>query len=466
MKLLETFVMSLTDEEALKLRHIKIGRKQSTILRDALSLRKNKESPSRIAIPTDYTPSHFYQIRSVILRRCYGVFGATAEEQLEFLWRKNLIVHLKQEFKRRESELPSKKGSEAEALYFTAFELLHRFPQNLVDWDLIDKCKKGYLAAKKSVSPQDKLLLETRTVLGKLIKMLNDGKEEHHEPKELYSRLIVFESKITHSTDPFISLFIFSALAWYWRYFGNDPTRHTFYCEKAIPCADRINTYIFREMPTAMRLRLGEAYFISGRDDEAARILQTALASIAPGDALWKRYFFLFPSVEILMYGGKYELSEDILKTHFEPLFTQEPTTAASAGAALFTKLYLLKKEYKKAKKYLDLAIQLNRKKNFTLRAELQNRFLEAVYYYFIGDLDFAHTICKRARHFLVIRKMGLGKYQFGWYFRYIELIIKNYETGKPIPKDVEEKYKLLTARKELVIGKLLREFLQSAEKE
>jgi tetratricopeptide (TPR) repeat protein len=459
MKLLETFIMSLTDEEALRLRRIKIGRKQSQILRHALSLRENKDTSSRLVVPTDYTPSHFYQIRSIILRRCYGEFGATTQEQLEFLWRKNHIAHFKQEFKRRESELSSKKSAEAEALYFTAFELLHRFPQNFIDMDLIGKCRKGYLAAKELVTPEDKLMLDARTAQDKLITLLNDGKEENHEPKKLFSKLSLFESKLTPSSDPRFSLNVFSAMAWYARYFGNDPIKFTHYCEAAIPFADRLRkNYIFREMPAAMRLRLGEAYFISGRDPEAKKVLQNTLAKIGPEDTLWKRYFFLFPSVEILMYQGKYDRCEEILKTHFEPLFTQRVSTAPMSGAALFAKLYLLKKEYPKAKKYLDLAINLNRKKNFTLRADLENRFLEAAYYYFIGDLDFAQTICKRARHFLVIRNKGLGKYRFGWYFRYLELVIKHIETGKAIPEEAEEKYKLLTARKEMVIGKLLQE--------
>ena len=457
--MLETFVMSLTDEEALRLRQIKIGRKQSRILGHALSLRDSKEPSPRLSIPPGYTASHFYQIRSVILRRCYGVFGATAQEQLEFLWRKNLIAHLKQEFRRRESELASKKGAEAETLYFTAFELLHRFQQNLIDLDLIAYCRKGYLQAKGHVLPEDKLMLDARTVLGKLVTMLNDGKEENHEPKKLYARLSAFQSKLTPSSDPRFSLFVFSAIAWYWRNFGNDPEKIIRYCKRAIPFADRLRrTYIFREMPTAMRLRLGEAYFISGKDREATKMLQSALARIAPDNTIWKRYFFLFPCIEILMYQDKCDRCEEILRTHFEPLLTKRPSVAPIGGAVLFAKLYLLSKEYPKAKKYLDLAIKLNRKKNYTFRTDIEDRFLEAAYYFLTGDPDFALTICKRARHFLVIRNRGLGKYKFGWYFRYLELVINRIETGKPIPKEAAEKYKLLTARKEMVLGKLLRE--------
>jgi tetratricopeptide (TPR) repeat protein len=464
MKLLETFVISLTDDEAAKLQQITLGQKQKQILARALSLRAGHNSPTASHIPSGFTASHFYQTSSVILRRCYDVFGNSVEEQLEFLWRKNLIAHFKQEFKRREGELASKKGAAAETFYFTVFELLHRFPQNLVDLDLIGKCAMRYLAAKKNISPQDKLMLEARTVLGKLIKILNDGKEEHREPKKLFSKLTEFERKLTPSSNPFTPLFVYSALAWYWRYFGNDPERLIHYSEALIPCVDQLDSFIFREMPSLMLLRLGEAYFISGKDAKAMEVLQDALTRIGPQDMLWKRYSFLFPFLEILIYEGEHDRCEDILKTHIEPLFTQQPTTAATNGAALFVKLYLLKKEYHKAKKYLDLAMKLNRGKNFTLRADLQNRFLEAAYYYFTGDLEFAHTICKRARHFLVIRNMGLGTYRFGWYFRYMELMIKHIETGKPIPKEAEEKYKLLTARKEMVIGKLLQEIHQCSK--
>ena len=458
MKLLDAFILSLTDQEASKLRLLKLGQKQQKVLLHVLNSRNKVRNNTIPSIPQGYTSSHYYEICSVILRRCYGVFGKSADEQLEFLQTKNLNIHFKRELKRREAELPLKKGRDSELLYFAAFELLHRFSHNLIDWQLIDYCKKKYLAAKKNPTDQDKIMMEVRSILGKLVTIVNDGKEEHHESKALFVKLKECEAKLTPSSDPFFHACVYSALAWYWRYFGSDNKNFLYYCKSAIPYTDKLKGKIFRESPIAMRLRLGEAYFVAGSDKEAADVLEDAIAHLAPGNTLWKRYFYLFPSIEILLFGGKYDLCEEILCAHFEPMFDQQPTTAATSGAALFTKLYLLKKDYPKAKKYLNIAISLNTKTNFTLRSELQNRFLEAAYFFLTGDLEYADTICKRARHFLVVRKMGLNNYLFGWYFKYIELLIDRIERGKLLSIEAQEKFLLLTSRKEIIIGKLLQE--------
>ncbi|MDP4235543.1 MAG: hypothetical protein Q8919_03750 [Bacteroidota bacterium] len=458
MRLLLNLVTALDENEIAKLAALNLRGKQLAVMELVLSKRPTGDEPTPEEVSAlQLSDSHLYEISSVVLSKCHHILVPEGGlKLLEFLTYKNLILQFKQELRRQRKHIATKKGKQAEEFYLTGFELLNRFTYNLVDHDLLEEYGKLYLAAKADATAEDALAIKARKLQIKQAGILSDGKNFTLEQKELFAELTEIERTARLSNHAYLCYATYSALAWHWQHLGGSPEKGLSYLQLSLPYAAKLQGFPFRDAALEMKLRLADAHAALGEADLACEIFEKTYASIRRDHPLWKRNYFLFRYLAILIYVDKYAKAEKILTEHFEPLFKLRPTTASATAASLFAILFLLTGDFPNAKKYLDLGLQLNTKSNFTLYNEVRNRYIEAAYYYLIGDWDYTLELSHRAMQYLRGKHLGLNKHIFGYNFKIIEASIKYYSKDIPFWHKLEEKFKVLTAPAEGLFGKLL----------
>ncbi len=459
MRLLLNLVTALTDEETAKLSALKLRGKQLAVMNLVFSKRESGKEPTAQEITNlELSSSHLYEISSVVLGKCHHIFVPEGGiPLLEFLTYKNLNTQFNQELRRQKKKLALRKGNETEIFYLSAFELLHRFTYNLRDDELIAEYGKLYLVSKKDASPEDELAIEARILQTKQSSIISEGKNFQTDKKLILEKLTNLERIAKNSSHPYLCYSVYSGLAWYWQHLGTKPDKYLHYLQLALPYSLKLEGYIFRDTALEMRLRLADAHFVTGSTKEAYEIFEKTYSAIRPDHMLWRRNYYLFRYLEVLIYNERYSRAEKILQKHFESQFKLRPTSASATAATLFSILYLLSGDYAKAKHYLDIGIELNVKTNFTLYNEVRNRYVETAYHYLMGDWDYTLELTNRGLQYLRSRHIGLNKHLFGYNFKIIEASIKYYTQGLPFWHKFEEKYSLLILPAEGLLGKLLK---------
>jgi tetratricopeptide (TPR) repeat protein len=468
MRLLLNLITALTDEEAERLSVLKLRGKQEAVMNIVLSKRSSGQEPTPEEIAQlNLKDSHVYEISSVILGKCHKLLVPEGGLRLlEYLAYKNLNLQFKQELRRQKRKIGAKKGREAEIFYLTSFELLQRFTYSMLDPELIEEYGKLYLAAKKDPSAEDGLAIEARKLHTTELSILTEGKNFTKDQQEILEKLTKLEKIAKTSTHAYFCYSVYSALAWHWHHLEGKPDKSLLYLKLAVPHAIKLDGYIFRDTPMEMQFRLADAHFMLGGTQEAFDIFERTYSSLKSDHQLWRRNYFLFRYLEVLIYNGKYLRAEQLLKERFEPLFKLRPTSASATAATLFALLYLLTGDYIKAKEYLDIGIKLNTRGNFTLYNEVRNRYVEAAYYYLTGDWEYTMTLTHRALQYLRDKHIGLNKHIFGYYFKIIEASVEYHSKGTPFWRKLEEKYKALTVPSEGLFGLLLRRMRSTARKD
>lgn len=459
MRLLINLITALTDEEAERLAVLKLRGKQLAVMELAFSKRSGGEDPTPDEIAQlQLSGSHFYEISSVVLSKCHKLLVPEGGLRLlEYLAYKNVDLQFKQELRRQRKNLANKKSKEAEIFYLNSFELLNRFTYSMLDHDMISEYAKLYLSAKKEATAEDELAIEARLLHVRQISVLSEGKNFGKEQEEVFEKFGELEKLATRTSHPYFCFSLYSGLSWYWHHLGGKLEKSLEYLKLAMPYALKLDAFVFRYTPVEMQFRIADAHFLLGGTQEAYDIFDRSFTALRPDHPLWRRNYFLFRYLEVLIYNGKYARAESILKERFEPMLKLRPTTSSATAATLFAMLYLLTEDYPKAKHYLDIGISLNCKTNFTLYNEVRNRYVETLYYYFTDDWDYTMTLTHRALQYLRDKHIGLKNHIFGYYFKIIEASVEYHSKGTPFWRKLEEKYKALTVPSEGLFGLLIK---------
>jgi hypothetical protein len=463
MRLLLSLILALTEDEAARIFALHMKGKQLAVMTLLLACRKSGAEPSSEQLAElNVSDTHLYEICSVMLAKVLNLLAPKGGVAiLEFIAYKNLNIHFRSELRKQRKFMDRKKGKEAEEFFLSAFELFQRFSYNLIEHDVLAELGDAYLAAKKNVSTDDALAIETRKLGVRMIGIIADGKNFGKEQEEVFEKLRELEQKARNSSNSYFCFSVYSGLAWYWNNLGSKPDNYLRYLQRAIPYSEKLEGYIFRELPEEMKLRLADAHFILGGTKEALEIFERTYSSVRQDHIIWKRNYYLFRYIEILIYNGKYSQAEQLLKKYFEPMFSLRPTTTSATAATQFAMLYLFTDNYKKALHYLEIGMKLNVKTNFTLYNEVRNRLVESIYYYLIGDWTHVTNLTTRAMQYLYSHRIGLNKHIFGYNFKIIEASIAYHSNNKPFTPKLEAKYKELTLSKEGLFGLLIKKVRQ-----
>jgi hypothetical protein len=458
MRLLLNLVNSLTQEEAGKLTALSLRGKQRALMDLVMTSRQTGIEPAADdVVLLGFSKSHLYEATSVLLSKCQQCLipgGGIA--LLEFLTYKNLHLLFKQELRKQQKQIDPK-AKETEIFYLNVFELLTRFSYNFIDKELVAQYGKCYLEAKKNPTPEDALAIETKLLQIKLTDILAEGKNFGKEQEATFAKLTELEKAARISDHSYLCFIVYSSFAWYWQHLGGKPDMSLRAIQRAVPYASKLEGFVFREMPQEIQLRLADAHFHLGGSVEALEIFDRVYSFASDSSIVWKRNYFLFRYLEVLIYNGRYLRAEQILTKYFEPSFGLPGTSASASAATLFCILYLFSDNYSKAAHYLSISMKLNVKTNFTLYNEVRNRYIETILAYLTGDWTYAHTLNDRAVQYLYGKGIGLNNNKFGYYFKIVDSIIIYYSQGKPFRKKIEDKYKELTVPNEGLFGLLLK---------
>jgi len=467
MRLLLSLILALTEDEAARVSALRLKGKQNAVMQLLLASRLSgtEPTPEQLA-QLHVSDTHLYEISSVLLAKALVLLAPKGGIAiLEFIAYKNLNLHFKAELRKQRKVWDGKKGKEAEEFFLAAFELLQKLSYNLIEQDLLVELGDAYLSAKKNASKEDTLAIETRKLGVRMTGIIADGKNFGTEQDEVFSRLRELEASARNSSNVYFCFSVYSALAWYWNNLGSKPDHFLRYLQRAIPYSEKLDGFVFRYLAEEMKLRLADAHFILGGAQEALDIFDRVYSSARLDHIIWKRNYYLFRYIEIMIYNGRYAQAENLLKKHFEPLLALRPTTTSATAATQFAMLYLFTDNYPKAIHYLEIGMKLNVKTNFTLYNEVRNRLVESVYYYLIGDWTHVTNLTARAMQYLYGHRIGLNKHIFGYNFKIIEASVANFSNGKPFSAKLEAKYKELTLAKEGLFGLLLKKVRQSPKK-
>jgi hypothetical protein len=459
MRFLLSLLLSLSEDESARVSTLYLQGKQKAVMMLLLALRKTGEQPTPEQIEKlDVTETHLYEISSVLLQKVLHLLAPKGGIViLEFLVYKNLHILFKTELRKMRKMPVYKKGKEAEEFYLAAFELAQKLSFNLIEEELLNELGAAYLAVKKSATKEDALAVETRKLSVRMLGIIAEGKNIKKDQDEVLDKLRELEGVARNSSNSYLCFAVYTALAWYWNHLGGKPDQCLRYIQRAIPYSEKLEGYVFRDIPQEMKLRLADAHFVMGGTKEALEIFERTYASVRADHIILKRNYYLFRYIEILIYNGKYAQAESLLKRHFGPILKQRPTTTSATAATLFALLYLFMEQYPKAYKYLEIGVHLNTKTNFTLYNEVRNRLVEAAYYYFMGDWTHTTNLTARGMQYLYTYRIGLNKHPFGYNFKIIDASVAYHSHGKAFSPKLEAKFKELTLPKEALFGLLLK---------
>ena len=321
MRLLLSLILSLTGDEAASLSKLRLRGKQRAVMQMLLAARTSGREPTKAETgKLELSASHLYQIISLLLDRCERVLVPDGGKALlEFFACKNLHILFKNELQRQEKQLAVKEVRNAEDFYQTVFELLLGFSYNLLDHKLIEEYARLYLASKKNRAPEDELAVKVRLLSIEMTAIRAEGKNPKKEREAIGEVLQEYEKLARNSSHPYFSFSVYSALAWYWRYLGAKPDVSLRYMQRAVPFAEKLEGFIFRDVKQEMQLRLADAYFNVGSATEALEIFERVYTFSDPRSMIWKRNSCLFSYLIILLYNGNYAKATQILTQYIQP---------------------------------------------------------------------------------------------------------------------------------------------------
>ncbi len=464
MRLLQQLITTLNADELALVSTMSLRGKKKEVLKMMITKKSLTKELFAIEIKKlEISKAHLYEIASLLLHSCYQTLSPSGNiELLSLLSIKNLPTHYKKQLRVVEKELVNRSHTDEVSqclsdFYLTVYLQLQRFSFNLFDWKLIAKYETAYFESISDNDPQAVLAIEAHRIRNVLLNTQIANRRKDRSPViKSYTRLKELEAIAEKSQHTLLNYFTYGSLSWYYQNIEKEPSLSLQYLEKLMAHSANLDTSIFPRESIRIKLQVADAYLNIGRLDESIAIFESVYANPKPSDHVWVFYRFSLRYIETLISLGQYEKAELLLKEQFGAQFIGEPTSVTVAAASLYLLLYLIDGQYAKAKFYLDLSIKLNTEKNHLVYNEVRNRYIEAAYYYLIGDWAYTPDLCERALHYLRGKGLGLKDNSFGYFFKLIEASIDLHTYNKAFTPELEARYAELTLPQEALFGKLL----------
>lgn len=460
MNYLVQFLSVLNDEELKKIKNFDIKGKEKKLL-DILIEFKNKDLPKdTILEKLQFSETHFYKICSVLLDKCYEfLFDGDIFQTLKFLSKRDLYQNLKHEIFQQE-----KKYYYNFKFNLLAFELLqrgsyknhqeeiiHYFSQKLLD--LIPNIPNPI--TKKDLP----FFLEIRRIRSKIFELAALQKTE--EAKSLKKRLLDLEQQLDFNQNAWSKFHLYHALYNYYNFFESYEN-NIHYLDTAFYLVNfDSSNQIEKEDIVLTQLKIAEnSYYLSEflLAYEKYQIIQKDYPHI-----FYEDYYHLTKFIQIGLIIGDYKNAEQILDKCFLNYLKILHPTRGTMAAISYTKLFLLKKDFKEANIALQKAIFLN-DKNFYLPYEFEIRLLESTLVFLTEDFDYFEANLKK--QYKYFRNKGLKSKESNYvnYLRFLEKIAKSKGKNKKFNpnKEFQTIYEIFHRGSYAVYGKLLDLCLQN----
>lgn len=458
MNYLVQFLSVLTTDEVKKLKNIQLIGKEKKLLEILLEY-KNKNIPKdAILEKLQINENHFYKICSVLLDKCYEyLFESNIFLTLKFLSKRDLYQNLKHEIFQQE-----KKYYHHFKFNFLAFELLQRGSYKNHDEKLIQYFAQKILTLlphlphytlKKDIP----FFLEIRRIRSKIFELA--ALQKYEDAKKLKNRLLELEQILNFDENALSKFHLYHALYNYYNFFEKNENNIHF-LDMALFSVNYLthseaSEYIEEEDIVLTHLKISEnLYYLSDftQSFEKYQLIEKEFPNI-----FYEDFYHLTKFIQISLIVEDYDRAEKILDKCFLNYLQIMHPSRGTMAAINYTKLFLLKKDFKEAHFALQKARFLN-DKNFYLPYEFEIRLLESTLIFLTEDFDFFESILKK--HYKYFRNKGLKPKESNYvnYLRFLEKVAKMKEKKKKITFNPEFQsiYETFKKGSYAVYGKLM----------
>src|SRR5205085_8295865 len=137
--------------------------------------------------------------------------------------------------------------------------------------------------------------------------LISEGKNFGKEQLLIFEKLNELERLAKRSSNhAYLCYNVYSTLAWYWQNVGGKPEKMMQYIQLSLPFASKLEGFVFNDFALEAQLKLADGHFILGGAQEAYEIFERTFSSVRPDHMIWKRNYYLFRYIAILIYNEKY----------------------------------------------------------------------------------------------------------------------------------------------------------------
>jgi hypothetical protein len=437
MSWLHSLINSLDTKEIERLKNFSLLGKEKNVL-DAHLASAKQEAPSLkdLCKNLDISETHYYKINSILIDKLLHFFAP--EDQLgvlNWLRKKELYALLKYEIK---TQLKQKHSSD---YFLYSFRLLIDLPFKFYDEKLTDLNGKAYLASLEKCSDADRLYVKHHQIFADCNRSAA-GKNPLKEFSISESDLLDMEKSLRKQKHYLAQYYCYRTLCNYYIYYKRNPTLSLAYLTKAIQLKDQIAPFFPINIHQFLRLLYADA-LLGFNETEKAYALYTEVFDEEIKEDMYGYYYHCeqFAIAAILL--SKFDKAERLLHKYFDLCIERKNDIYATRGALSFAKLFLSKKEYKKALIYIQLGNSIN-EKSYYLPFEIQLRVLENMYFILIEEYDFAAQLAKRNTKFIVNQKSPELSKNYRQLFSQLLSLIACIEKKKAPGNAMIEQYKVL----------------------
>jgi tetratricopeptide (TPR) repeat protein len=427
-------------------------------------LRAARENHNADLSKTGLSRSHLDEICSVLLQKAYTALAPGGMLDLcSFLIHKQLTPFAFDQMRVLEKRLSKTGGHKAlEEFYILALYITHLAPPEEQEYEYVRHVETMLLRHRSRGSAFDKNVIKIFDYRFKLLTDFQIGEQS----KKVHARLQAeFESMgpgSLGSKNPFVRYQYHRTGVIFCLLCQKDAESFLKHWEEANKLLSSVPAPIFEREQLMLHSYRTEYDFMTGDFKAAYEALKTLSEEKTNYNRIVAIGHFRLREFDLATILGLYEEAEEI--------FHETPTAnfdhgANSRVAVVYLRaavLYLLWDKYPKAYECIRKGFAITAGRSYSFYNDIRLRFIEASYYYFKNDREYALNVCQRALHFLRSRELGLGESEFGFYFKLIESVIAFHGSGKPIPTKIMNHYKKYNHGQFRFFGKLLDKIIQT----
>lgn len=445
----------MTTEEITQLKKHDWKGNEGIVIQHLCHFRAHENAEQELQTAKNFSRSYFDKLTSVLYSKCLQLIATESiVEQLAFLGRRHLHLHIYHQLKIHERNLASGKLEvDKSYFYLVAFKLCRQMGFEFYDPDKTWHFAQLYLQSKKDITKDDKLRVELQHLAVYLQFMLSRGHQKSFEP-QLKKQLAAIEKQIGKNELPKASYQFHCTMAWYHVHYTNQNPTVIEHLRNALLCYEK-QPALFLEFDKVYVVRaLAEAQFNAGNYSAAFRLYSD----------LWQHHYSLINTNyyhlglyhDLALIVGDTQIATTLLKEIFEQSLKFEVVQSPRMGAYFqHAKYYLLKNDAESALEYINDGIALN-DKNIMVLDELQLRMLQATCFVMLQDFDTALQLISRHTKFLRLKSLHAPDTDFSRYFKALKMIVRYKQTGKIKQQEFAHLTSVFQLGKKKIIGLVL----------
>ncbi len=455
MNYLFTYLKTLGEREADLLSGIDLsGRERETL--DLLLRMRTEDEPTKEEAcgRLKMSGSMFDKTCSILLRKAYqAVVPQEGIGLLEDLHRRSLTPNFTRELKRQEREIAGWPREERIGFYRNVFNLIHtRFSMHY-NPDLARRVAAAWKRLQKDAGIR---YYTDVCILGMETWRVAAGDADDRANAGLLKRLEKFDRRIDPDRYPLARYRLNLVWAVYRAQIEYDVPHRTAVLDEALELCRKHPDVLPESERIATELIRAEHEYFFGDDHRTAWRMYRDLFRTYPNEADRQGYHRM-KYMQLCLITGDYETAERLLRKYGTVDLNAPDIGQAKGSALIWGKLSLYRGRFDDARRYIDLAFELNQKR-FFIQYEIECRLLQTAWFALRGDDAAVEALAPAHMKYLRSKGYYLKTSAFyPWFFKLALAFIDERVTGKPLSAALERKYEAFQKGAAGQYGELLR---------